>query len=270
MNLNIPLFDEEPDELGLDAHFGGGQTETTDDLFPQEPPPGEPTPTTPAPAIDYAALAAANAAALGPVLQQLQPRQQQQQEPQLTEEEFRQLTKYYRPDVDLVNRLFDQAATPEQRLAALQAHTEGIINHVLATAGLGIKSMRDEFSKSLEPLQQSTQQARIEAFERDLFTRYPSLQQHRQFIPQAVQAVRAAGLQITSPEQALEVTAKMAAALIKQALPPGTRPPGLGAPASSGRSMPRMATMTTGGAAGTPSGGGTRTKKPAWAGVLGD
>lgn len=209
--------------------------------------------------IDYAALARANSEALGPLIERLTPREQPAA--QMSEEEFRKLTKHYEPSDTELEAMFGDGATKETRLQALKSMISGAVQHANAVAGLGIKSVMGQFEQQLAPLQQQQRDAQKATFERGLTEKFPQLQPYMHLVPQAVAAVRAAGIPIKSDAEARQHVARMTAILAKQL---GGAAPAV--PRQSRQGMPRMAAMTGSGNTSSAGGGG---RKPAWQNVLG-
>jgi hypothetical protein len=241
------------DDLDSIISGGGGEQQEELDLGQDE---GQ-TPT--AGAIDYAALARANSEALSPLLDRLAPREQPAAE--MSEADFRKLTKHYEPSETELEAMFGEGATKETQLQALRSMIGGAVAHANAVAGLGIKSVMGQFQQELAPLQQQQKEAHKAAFERGLTESFPQLQPYLHLVPQAVAAVKAAGITIKSEADARQHVARMTAILAKQL---GGNASAVQRPGRSG--MPRMAAMTGSGNTSSAGGGG---KKPAWQNVLG-
>jgi hypothetical protein len=232
---------------------GGNEVQEEFDLGTDE---GQPA--TASGGIDYAALARANSEALGPLIERLTPREQPAA--QMSEEEFRKLTKHYEPSDTELEAMFGDGATKETRLQALRSMISGAVNHANAVAGLGIKSVMGQFEQQLAPLQAQQREVQKTTFERGLTEAYPQLKPFLRLVPQAVAAVQAAGIPINSDAEARQHVARMTAILAKQL---GVDAPAVQRPGRQG--MPRMAAMTGSGNTSSAGGGG---KKPAWQNVL--
>jgi len=204
-------------------------------------------------------LARANSDALGPLIERLAPRDQPA--PEMSEADFRKLTKHYEPSETELEAMFGEGATKETRLQALRSMIGGAVAHANTVAGLGIRSVMGQFQQELAPLQQQQKEAHKAAFERGLTETFPQLQPYLHLVPQAVAAVKAAGIPIKSETEARQQVARMTAILAKQL---GGTAPAVQRPGRSG--MPRMAAMTGSGNTSSAGGGG---KKPAWQNVLG-
>ena len=212
---------------------------------------------------DYTALAAANAATLGPILESLRP---QQQQPQLSQEELNKMLARFDPDDEIVEALFGDNATKESRAAALKRMVDGIYGHVYKSTGMFVNEQLGGIKKEFEPLKAERAKQQYEGFKSGLVKAAPWIKDYSKLHDHAIQAVASSGQQFRSDKEAQNAIIGYIESLVKQVNPGFVKPQGN---FQSRNSMPRIA----GGAGSGRSGGGNGSSGAAgrhtWQTVLG-
>ena len=226
-------------------------------------------------AIDYEALARANASAFQPLLNQLSPQKQQAQS--VSPEDFARLTGKYVPDQAFAKALFDPAASDEARAQALSDYTNKIYAHFYKTMGMALKEQVEPLSQKLTGFEQE-QVARAHAkqekeFIGGLLKARPDLEPYKKLVPLAVNQLKNAGYSPPGKTEAEQVrNARIQVLSLVQSQLRLTNPEfSFGSKPSvvEARSgMPRMASMAGGGTNGSSRAAGAK-QAPAWQSVLG-
>lgn len=203
--------------------------------------------------------------------------QGQQQQPQLSDQEFRQRTFYPTVGQEFANTVLGSVATPQQ-VSALQVFADGIIKHVQTVNELALRGWSQQYDQRLEsgfaPLQRMQQEQVQAQLQTAIETSYPSLTQFKQVIPQAVSILKAQGYRAQGdPQAVIAQVASTAEQIIRSVQPQFSLQTQQQSPNGSGfqgggRNMPQMNPMMGNGGAGSSGGGQGATPNKSWQGLF--
>lgn len=199
-------------------------------------------------------LAQQIASAIKGALPQAAPAPQQQQP--LSEEQMAQIFKRFVPGDDLLELMFGQDATPQNRGKALRDLVAGVVQEAVATAGvyqqLAMQQLREEWSPSLEAAQEMQRQRMFEEFYGD----FPVLKEHDAVVKAILPTIAQAKDLPTDRKEVFKRIATESEKLLKTAKPDfaltPANPQAGGNPQVGG--SPTPASLGGGGRGGAPTG----------------
>lgn len=202
-------------------------------------------------------------------LQQQQGGGQGQQPQQYTQEQLDKMFNVYRADEGLVERMFGDYATPQQRVEALNAMIQGVVRHVATVMQYQSQQLEQQLSGRFSPALDMVQEQKEQNFTSALTEAYPTLRGHEGVIRDVINGLKQQGYQAKDGLEAGRVVAAQVEKLLKMGNPNfqlRSQNPQYPQQRQQQSSMPRMAQQTPrGGGGASPGGGGSnRGKKPDW------
>lgn len=227
------LLDEEGDEFGGGGSGGGHQSVYDDDtgsedaVFDESDDNGEevndglsgeedePQQQPQPQGFDYDKFARTLSQSLAPVIRG----QNQPERKEMTDEEFRQATKYYAVQKERAAALFNPDTPIEEKMAALQEMLDGAATHAVSVSGLMLKRHGSEIDGRLAPLLNQSQTQVMDNFVKEVTKFSPSLKNMGSLVKVAMQQMAQSGYVSQGPKKDVEAVALAVKELAKQANP---------------------------------------------------
>lgn len=197
------------------------------------------------------------------------PTQQQQA---YTQDQIDQMLRVYRADEALVEKMFGDYATPQQRVEALNNMIQGVVQHVVTVMQYSQQNLMQDLQGRFSPALDMVQEQKESNFTSALTAAYPTLKGHESVVRDVIQSLKAQGYKAKDGIEAGRTVAAQVERLLKIGNPQfqlrPTANPQNPQRQRSNSSMPPMAQQTgrSGGGGSSPGGGGSRggNQKPGW------